>query len=269
MKIAYASDLHIEFYKDETVPVFYENEEGHPITGPYIGALKAEKPDVFVLAGDVWNTRYIGTYIGAVSEYLEIPVLYVPGNHEFYGWDYHRALSVMKKDASKFSNAHVMTRGDIIDIEDGGGKVRFIGGILWTDLGGDDEHWMYGDALMDFQLISYESHLFRTVDMVNEHIMDRDNIEFALSLPAERKVVITHHGPSQKCNKMFVNSNISDCFLCDMEHLMTDEALKVWIYGHTHDPCDVEIHGTKVISSQRGYPGELEHEKHWWKIIEV
>jgi predicted phosphodiesterase len=30
----------------------------------------------------------------------------------------------------------------------------------------------------------------------------------------------------------------------------------LWIHGHTHDPFDYEINGTRVICNPRGYPGE-------------
>ena len=69
MNIQIASDLHLEFHK--TQPAGYSGIEA--VTGA----------DVLILAGDI----ALGTNAVSVFKDWPVPVLYVAGNHEYYGSD--------------------------------------------------------------------------------------------------------------------------------------------------------------------------------------
>ena len=102
MKLHVLSDLHTEFADFDL---------------PETGA------DVVILAGDV------GVGSGGLEwlqkQRLDKPVIYVPGNHEFYGHD----ISLVERLRNNApSNVHVLDNQSIV-IED----VRFLGSILWTD----------------------------------------------------------------------------------------------------------------------------------------
>ena len=75
--------------------------------------------DVVVLAGDIQNEKFVRQL---VREYDH--VVYVAGNHEFYGYD----LDWRKQDLqNKFPG--VFLDDDFVDIA----GVRFLGSTLWTD----------------------------------------------------------------------------------------------------------------------------------------
>src|SRR5258707_653112 len=38
--------------------------------------------------------------------------------------------------------------------------------------------------------------------------------------------------------------------------LMGADRVALWIYGHTHQPADLEVDGTRVVSNPRGYARE-------------
>ena len=107
MRIQVVSDLHLEFH--------------NPL--PPL----AEGADVIVCAGDL---APIGT--GAVRYAAECwaaakHILYVPGNHEYYGTD----IDVGRRRLAEQCDALGVTLldPDAVEIDD----VRFIGATLWTD----------------------------------------------------------------------------------------------------------------------------------------
>ena len=113
MKIAYISDLHNEFLRETGLPV---------------PDIKLNEPvDVLVLAGDIDVQEYGAQYAVRQSQHLELPVIYVLGNHEFYEAD---SLPVKDKVESLTRNTDVhFLDSDTVIIND----VMFIGATLWTD----------------------------------------------------------------------------------------------------------------------------------------
>ena len=81
MKIAYGSDFHNEFYYKEHYGRQWPLEQG-----PKFEELDSDV-DVIVLAGDIWNIRYAPAYCSAVYDVTKKPVIFVPGNHEYYHLD--------------------------------------------------------------------------------------------------------------------------------------------------------------------------------------
>lgn len=82
--------------------------------------------DIIVLAGDIHlGTRGI-PWIEAQRKGL--PVIYVPGNHEFYKGEHSRVLRDLRAACAATSNVHLLDM-DKITI----GDVEFLGATLWTD----------------------------------------------------------------------------------------------------------------------------------------
>ena len=112
MKLHIVSDLHTEF-ADFTPP--------------------DTDADVVVLAGDVG----VGTagVEWAARRFRAIPVLYVPGNHEYYD---HDLRNVDDLRAAAPDHIHVLDK-EVLEL----GGVRFLGATLWTDfrLHGEGEAW--------------------------------------------------------------------------------------------------------------------------------
>jgi Icc-related predicted phosphoesterase len=77
----------------------------------------------------------------------------------------------------------------------------------------------------------------------------------ALATPhAGPTVVITHHAPSPRSiHPRFEESILNACFVSDLEHLLGQERVELWIHGHTHDSFDYRVNGTRVLCNPRGY----------------
>jgi len=89
---------------------------------------ETEQFDVLVLAGDI----ACGTAGIRWAKTLPLPVVYVPGNMEHYGFDYYENLAAMRKEASGSNVRFLEKDGIVID------GVRFLGANGWSDFGNAD-----------------------------------------------------------------------------------------------------------------------------------
>jgi predicted phosphodiesterase len=231
MKLSILSDLHLEF---STFSPFNTDA------------------DVIVLAGDIAKgTKGIQW---ARSVFPEKEIIYVPGNHEFYGVERMNTLEEMRIVAAE-TGIHLL---DNAALEIGG--VRFLGATLWTDfcLFGDEKKeaaMMAGqNGLNDFRII-FERALgkFTPARSIELHEASVDWLTSMLDSPFGGKtVVVTHHLPSEKSVvDRFKKEWLSACFASDLDHLFGK--MDLWIHGHTHDNLDYETNGTRVICNPRGY----------------
>lgn len=252
MKLYVLSDLHLEFADFE----------------PDYAALGAA--DVVVLAGDI----HIGTKAlrWARDTFQDKPIVYVVGNHEFYGHHWTTLLDDFRQQALQFG-IHFL-ENDAVTI----GGVRFLGCSLWTnfDYFGRERRsrcMQVGESrLNDYRLIeanALEVNMLLSSGVTNqtltaEHTRQRHQNsldwlrrELALGEP-ESTVVVTHHCPSARSTPMRYRSDeLTACFASKLRDEVVLGA-KVWIHGHTHDSCDYHVVGagrsTRVVCNPRGYP---------------
>ena len=219
--------------------------------------------DVVVLAGDICEG--MATAIAWIEhEGLNArPVVYVPGNHEFYGTSLAEGLERGRAAARLLRNVHVLER-DGVDID----GVRIVGATFWTDFR------LYGDGLqkrsmqvaeqvmLDHRRIRQGAEgLFTPEDAVREHEAARAFIEAAAtSQGGLLDVVVTHTAPSQRSIADAYRDNLmTAAFASRSEDLVARASL--WVHGHTHIGCDYEISGCRVVNNPRGYvaAGEGRH----------
>lgn len=231
MKILILSDLHLEFANFQAPEV---------------------EVDVVILAGDIW-TKNNGIY-WARSTWPSTEIIYVAGNHEFYGGDRSDVLHQLR-DAADETGVHFLDNDEVII--DG---VRFLGATLWTDflLFGHGRHHdakmagMFG--LNDFRKINESGLVFTPADAI---ALCNTSIQWLksklLDEPFEgENVVITHHLPSMKSvAERYKHDLLSACFASNLGELLGLSEL--WIHGHTHDSFDYNIGKTRVVCNPRGY----------------
>ena len=252
MKLHILSDLHLEF--------------GKSFDAPHTDA------DVIILAGDIdLHTRGLD-WAAAQPAFGGKTVLYVPGNHEFYGAEYIGLRRELYRRAEALrAQGHAIHVLDMDAMEIGG--VRFIGAICWTDylLFGAAAHWqcmrearrMNDHRLIQFsagrgQLDNYSlrSSLFLPEHAERFHARARAWLTEQLAVPYGGKtVIITHHLPSRRSvAARFENDLLSAAFASDLDDLIAQADL--WIHGHTHDAFDYSLGKCRVVCNPRGYPGE-------------
>lgn len=237
MRILVLSDLHLEFDEGLRIP-------------------PGARPDVAVLAGDIWSDeRGVSWALATFS----CPVVYVPGNHEFYGreiGDVRRRLAA----AARGTRVHVLDDREVI-IE----GVRFVGSTLWTDfaLDGDRARAMAAAHLgmTDFRLVRIDDRVgdgprpFTPADAAALHGAARRFLEQALARPHPGPtVVVTHHLPSSRSiAARWKGYILNGAFASNLDELLERHRPALWIHGHTHDSLDYRIGPTRVVCNPRGY----------------
>ncbi|OGT14674.1 MAG: hypothetical protein A3J49_15690 [Gallionellales bacterium RIFCSPHIGHO2_02_FULL_57_16] len=236
MKLYILSDLHLEFSTFEP----FETDA-----------------DVVVLAGDI-GKRANGI-LWARSAFPDKEIIYVPGNHEFYGAQRLEVLAEMRIAAQE-NGVHLLDDGEVvIDSPSKQNSVRFLGCTLWTDflLFGDDmkhQSMMAGQSgLNDFRLIREGSERFSPARSVELHEQSLAWMKGILETTFDGKTgAVTHHLPSaQSVAERFKDSILSACFASELNYLFGK--MELWIHGHTHDNMDYKANGTRVICNPRGY----------------
>lgn len=178
MKLQIASDLHLELLQDQF--------QGERLISP------AADADVLVLAGDIAK----GTQAIELFNDWPVPVLYLAGNHEFYGSDFEIARAAFREAAA---GTNIMfLDNDAVDF----GGVRFLGTTLWTDyrleLNRTQRQLMENAELRltDHRIIRVGNEKFTAQRALSEHELSRAWLERELANPYGGKtVVVSHHGP--------------------------------------------------------------------------
>lgn len=229
MKLLVMSDLHLEFSN-----------------------LLASKTDanVIVLAGDIWKGDS-GIY-WARAAWPNNEIVYVAGNHEFYG---KNRLEVMAKlrIAAKATGVHFLENEEVII-----GGVRFVGATIWTDFE------LFGDKLNDMVIASDRLSDFRVIHEGKSHfspmhsvVLHEESVAWLTKKLIDetfdgKTVVVTHHLPSMlSVADRFKSDPLSACFASHLDHLLVHSEL--WVHGHTHDNFDYTVGKTRVVCNPRGY----------------
>lgn len=234
MKIHILSDLHLEMRRGST----YQPDDA------------VKDSDVIVLAGDIGKVANGISW--ARGAFPDKRIVYVPGNHEYYGKDIHETqafMSIMAKE----TGVHLLDDG--VAVIDG---VRFVGTTLWTDfdLYGHPDHAMSEamQYLTDFRAI----HFGRLGHFSPVHALElhKKSLAWLLSRLDEPfdgpTVVVSHHLPSKlSVAERFAGDSISPCFASNLDYLFGKMAL--WIHGHTHESFDYVANGTRVVCNPFGY----------------
>ncbi len=232
MRIHILSDLHNEFRE---------------LTG--YGA----EADVTVLAGDI-DLGERG-FAWACSAFAERPVIYIAGNHEYYG---HAIPSLTNKLLRK------KNPGTVRFLECTGVTIqgmRFLGCTLWSDfeIAGDMAGSMQAsqDRMNDYRKIRVSPRYRRLQpkDTAKRNAASRKWLRSEVEKDPSRTVVVTHHAPSVRSLKAeFSVDPVSGAYASDLEDLIAELQPLLWIHGHTHYCVDYSIGKTRIISNQRGYP---------------
>lgn len=210
--------------------------------------------DVVVVAGDIGVGT--GGIEWATREYPEAPVIYVPGNHEYYGHDI--AITYRLKAAAP-ANIRVLNN-DAFELD----SVRFLGSTLWTDfrLYGEGEAWFSRQRakrlIDDFSSIRNGEKLFTPEDSVELHESSKAWLVSELKKGFDGPtVVVTHHLPaSMSVDRRYAGDPLNPAFASSLEDLIEQYQPDLWIHGHTHVACDYELFGTRIVCNPRGYPSE-------------
>lgn len=243
MHIQFFSDLHTEF-------------------GPV--HLRPHQADVVVLAGDIGAGSKVLRWIE--QQFPDIPVVYVLGNHEFYGSSVEATWEQMRARCP--AHVHVLENQSVVL-----NGVRFLGCTLWTDFALFGPYTQLGamqeaeQQMNDYGQISIRAadgkRKLQPADVLTTHVRSRRWLQAELAQPfSGPSVVVTHHAPHHdSVPEAHHRDLLSAAYASDLTAL-TGQA-QLWIHGHTHNSRDYTHNGTRIVCNPRGYPnwrGEQDNE---------
>ncbi|WP_444997383.1 metallophosphoesterase [Aliikangiella sp. IMCC44359] len=239
MKIQLLSDLHLEF--------------------KYYSYPKTDA-DVVVLAGDI-HTKERGVK-WAMEEIKDKPVVYILGNHEFYGKSYPKLIDSLKI-LTKNTNVHVL-ENNLVNID----GVNFLGCTLWTDFE------LFGNArisgyecqqvMTDYKKIR-RSPSFAKLRSIDTAIAHSQSIKWLAENLKEKQgetnVIVTHHAPSLnsvegKCHK----DTTTAAYISNLEDFIEKNKPDYWLHGHLHNSSDYILGKCRVLCNSKGYPDSINPE---------
>jgi Icc-related predicted phosphoesterase len=242
MLIQLFSDIHLEF-------------------GPF--EPPKTEADVVVAAGD------IDVRSGAV-EWLasfEQPVIYVAGNHEFWSGDFQHVYQELRSACDEYG-IHFLEKNQVT-IE----GVTFYGCTLWSDFA--LLHPAYLELarmqMNDFEFISLQGRRLEPEDLARYNLESLQWLKEVLEQCAETtQVVVTHHAPSLKSWGFDPDDPMRYVYCNELDELIRDWNVDLWIHGHTHCRSDYSILNTRVVCNARGYyPHRLVDSFEPERLIEV
>ena len=272
MKIAIASDVHLEF-----------------------GQLQLENKDnaeVLILSGDICTAvdlrptglvgsgkydRYIDFFTACSANFPH--VVYVMGNHEHYHGDYATSINIIKDALSQFENIHVLDK-EVWDLRD----YRFIGGTLWTDMNGENEMTMnhVSRRMNDFQICENSNEMVnyrvwgenddgdkttkfkvRPATLSPRHVVEDHKAmlkvideTYEITPPWFTTIVVGHHAPSKGSEhpRYKHDTLMNGAYNSQLDKFIMDRpGIKLWTHGHTHEDFDYMIKQCRVVCNPRGY----------------
>lgn len=227
MKIQLCSDLHTEMLRPSTSSLILEE-------------LSQTNADVLIAAGDICNERNMMAILGNMcAKYKD--VIYVTGNHEYYGSTFDDVYTCVEQCTDFLPNLHWLTpTRPVVTIE----GQRFIGGCLW-----------YQKNPTSLALIKGWSDYHCIKDLIPEvWTLNHLTINHLTNNIEEGDIVVTHMAPSYRSvGKRFIDSNTNCFFANELDAVVRTKKPAYWFHGHMHDPVDYVIGETRIISNPRGY----------------
>lgn len=184
-------------------------------------------------------------------------VVFVPGNHDFYGSSFKGTHEKYSKIASVYKNFHYLDSGTV-ELH----GVNIIGAVLWTNMGNDSYTIRNATQVMnDFNLIQdfqwYESRTNNPVDVWLEK--NEEHTRFILDNLSSDKpnLVVTHHAPHEICIQEQYKNSWTNNLYCTNDERITDlfnqNKINAWIHGHMHAQDTVYLNEIPIHRNARGY----------------
>jgi predicted MPP superfamily phosphohydrolase len=251
MKIQYASDLHLEF---------------EPTRSTFADILRNDDhSDILVLGGDICvlaEIRILREFLCYCAKIWN-KVFYIPGNHEYYGMEYHEANTLLEKLCLECSVEFALFKIHTVRRESK--DLCIIMTTLWSNVPVEHED-IITKSLNDYSLIRYNRSIF--TPKISSEIHRSQKLQLFSLIDTLRQndyidiVIFTHHAPLmlQTSAPHFNGRPTNHAFATDCSVIL-DKDIKAWIFGHTHYNNSFYVKDTLFVSNQRGYNGNCPNYK--------
>ena len=261
MKIQFMSDLHLEAH-------------------PHFVPRPAPDAQLLVLAGDIGSyqngsgldSEDFGLARFSPRQGWPVPVLFVPGNHEYDNRDFDATRAHLRALCAELGITWLEREEQVL------GGVRFLGTTLWSDF----------DALLlapgqpaadEAQLLKARHKAFRAANFYLEKaaatrhgqpwlaegwreqaLVCQRWLREALARPFDGPtVVVTHFAPSLRSADPRYGLTPGTAGFCNSLDSLLAKA-QLWIHGHLHCQQDYVAQGCRVVANTLGYARKGEQE---------
>ncbi|MDM8559733.1 metallophosphoesterase [Candidatus Parabeggiatoa sp. HSG14] len=234
MKIHILSDLHLEFAS---------------FNPPKTNA------DIVVLAGDI----HLGQkgLEWAKEFFPDKTVLYVLGNHEYYGKAIPKLTDKLREQVVG-TRIHIL-ENDSFEFE----NFKFLGCTLWTDFKLFEQPrisaYQAQSTITDYRKIRVNPKFskLRPIDTMRFHANSLSWLKKQLDNNHKKTIVMTHHAPSLRSLPITWQKNLlSAAYASPLDDFVSNSNISLWIHGHIHQSIDYQLNNTRIVCNPRGYPDE-------------
>ena len=244
MNIQLLSDLHLE-------------------NNPGFTPQHAPGADLLVLAGDIgsYQRRRDGSTMPDPDWGLRrfadwpVPVVYVPGNHEYDGLDWDDTHARLREACERLGLIWLEREVHVA------GGVRLIGTTLWSD------YDVFGDRPKAYRAANHylrkmegrrNGQLFDAEAMRGVALECQQWLRDALLQPwAGSTVVVTHFAPTLHSMDPRYGATPGTAGFCNgLDDLLPQADL--WLHGHLHCPTDVQVGRCRIKANPLGYADKNE-----------
>jgi predicted phosphohydrolase len=215
--------------------------------------------EVLILAGDILPFalhKEQTAFIDYIANHFEM-VYWVPGNHEYYGYD---LATVADPLLEKLRSNVWLVNNQVVDYK----NISFICSTLWSKI--DVVHALdIQRSISDFFSIQWQGQKFTTRQFNQLHNQSVNFLEKAIKeVSTEKSIVITHHVPTlYQYPAKYRNSPLNGAFVTELYDLIHDSGADYWMYGHHHyNIPEFKVGKTALLTNQLGYVHRAEH----WKF---
>jgi Icc-related predicted phosphoesterase len=241
MKIKLISDIHVEFHRDSGIE--------------FAKTLPIEDIDCLIIAGDFGTRTTFAEPLKILADKVK-HIIYVPGNHEYYGSSLQQMNDVLLDMSTQVENLHMLINSSV-KIE----GINFVGSTCWFE------------PTADVVLHMHNSNDFKMIQGLNVDSLARlhaDCQQFLARNVSTDDIVITHYLPlDQSVDPKWRGSALNCFFVTDCQHLIDSREPRMWCHGHTHASKDFLWGKTRIICNPLGYPHEGGYQFNENLVIEV
>lgn len=201
------------------------------------------KADVAIAAGDIQNDDFL------VALARQLLVVFVAGNHEFYGHAYAERLAALRA----LPGVTVLDN-DTATI----GGVRFHGATLWTDYGYNPLAAETARRSMnDHRYIKWMKDPYQRFLPSHATEMHEASKRYLAANVKPGDVVVTHHAPSERSvAPKYAGQLLNHAYFSALDAEIEAWEPALWVHGHVHTNFDYRVGETRVLCNPHGYPGE-------------
>jgi len=224
--------------------------------GCELDTVSEEARDILIVAGDLAEGTRGFDWLTYQTEFSD--VVFVPGNHEYYGHDIDEVDKKYRDFAAKNSRIHFLQQ-DTVELF----GLKIAGCTLWTDMNGMSgwERRQVEKSMSDFHCITKRGTRL-SADIAAGINMGMRNW---LMGQQDADIVVTHHAPTRQSITPYWLEHgalLNPGFAGDSDDLIRLIEPKYWIHGHMHSFLrywhDDKINGTQVLCNPRGYGGSYQ-----------